>query len=49
MYARSVLAILERFPGYTLRTLREEDSELLRLLAIESLGAEPVTEMMPGE
>ena len=30
--------MLRQFPGYTLKTLLEEDSELLRLLAIERLG-----------
>lgn len=30
--------MLERFSGYTLATLLEEDAELLRLLHIESLG-----------
>jgi hypothetical protein len=29
---------LQRFPGYTLTTLLEEDAELLRLLKIEQLG-----------
>jgi hypothetical protein len=29
---------LERFPGYTLTTLLDEDPELLRLLTIERLG-----------
>jgi len=29
---------LERFPGYTLTSLMEEDTELLRLVAIEELG-----------
>jgi hypothetical protein len=32
---------LERFPGYTLTTLLNEDAELLRLLTIEELGAPP--------
>jgi hypothetical protein len=29
---------LERFPGYTLSSLLEEDTELMRLVAIEQLG-----------
>jgi hypothetical protein len=29
---------LERFPGYTLTSLLEEDTELMRLVAIEELG-----------
>lgn len=32
------LGILRQFPGYTLRTLLEEDAELLHLLHIESIG-----------
>lgn len=35
------LGILHRFPGYTLSSLMEEDSELLRLLNIEALGTPP--------
>lgn len=31
-------SILERFPGYTLSSLRAESSELLRLLEIERRG-----------
>lgn len=30
--------LLERFSGYTLRTLLNEDTELLRLVQIEKLG-----------
>jgi hypothetical protein len=30
--------MLERFPGYTLSSLRAESAELLRLLAIEERG-----------
>jgi hypothetical protein len=29
---------LERFPGYTLSSLLAEDTELMRLVAIEELG-----------
>jgi hypothetical protein len=29
---------LERFPGYTLSSLMAEDTELMRLVAIEELG-----------
>jgi hypothetical protein len=36
--AELILGILERFPGYTLSTLYEEDAELLRLLKIEEMG-----------
>lgn len=32
------LRILRELPGYTLRTLMDEDSELIRLLHIEALG-----------
>ena len=33
--------LLERFSGYTLQTLLEEDAELLRLVAIEQRGRPP--------
>jgi hypothetical protein len=33
-----LLGLLERFPGYTLRTLRAEDAELVRLVEVEALG-----------
>jgi hypothetical protein len=33
-----VCALLERFGGYTLQTLLDEDAELLRLVQIEALG-----------
>lgn len=33
-----ILGLLRQFPGYTLRTLRAEDAELLRLVRIEALG-----------
>jgi hypothetical protein len=33
-----ILGLLQRFPGYTLRTLRQEDAELLQLVRIEQLG-----------
>lgn len=36
--AETVLSLLERFPGYTLSTLMEEDSELIRLVAIRAAG-----------
>jgi hypothetical protein len=29
---------LERFPGYTLSSLLQEDTELMRLVAVEELG-----------
>ncbi|WP_281727664.1 hypothetical protein [Streptomyces sp. S816] len=29
---------MERFPGYTLSSLLAEDTELMRLVAIEQLG-----------
>ena len=29
-----MVALLERFPGYTLTTLREEDAELLHLVRL---------------
>lgn len=35
-----MLALLERFSGYTLETLMEADAELLRLVQIEALGAD---------
>jgi hypothetical protein len=33
-----ILGLLERFPGYTLRSLLDEDIELARLIAIEQMG-----------
>jgi hypothetical protein len=33
-----ILGLLQRFPGYTLTSLLQEDAELLRLLKIEQLG-----------
>jgi hypothetical protein len=41
---------LERFPGYTLSSLMEEDTELMRLIAIERLGTPdtPIEEGAPG-
>ncbi|MFC8515474.1 hypothetical protein [Streptomyces sp. NPDC057257] len=33
--------MLERFPGYTLTTLLQEDTLLLRLMDIEALGTPP--------
>jgi hypothetical protein len=32
------LGLLRRFPGYTLTTLLQEDTRLLRLLAVERRG-----------
>lgn len=34
--------MLERFSGYTLRTLMDEDVSLLRMVKIEALGRRPV-------
>lgn len=34
----ALLRLLERFPGYTLSTLREESSELMQLIAIDMMG-----------
>lgn len=36
-----LLGLLERFGGYTLQTLLEEDVELLQLLQIEEAGTPP--------
>lgn len=36
--------MLERFGGYTYKTLMQEDTELLRLLKIEKLGTPEATE-----
>lgn len=36
-----MLGMLERFSGYTLRTLMEEDAELLQLLQVEEAGTPP--------
>lgn len=33
-----MLGLLQRFPGYTLSTLLEEDTELIRLVAIQAMG-----------
>jgi hypothetical protein len=33
-----VLGLLQRFPGYTFSSLMEEDSELIRLVAIHAMG-----------
>jgi hypothetical protein len=33
--------MLERFSGYTLSTLMDEDVELLRMMKIEALGRRP--------
>jgi hypothetical protein len=37
-FANFVLSTLERFGGYTLKTLMEEDAELLQLMNIEAMG-----------
>lgn len=44
-----ILGALERFGGYTLTSLLAEDSELLRLLAIENMGTEPRGEVSDDE
>lgn len=45
-----VLGLLRQFPGYTYSTLMQEDTRLLRLLAIEQLGTpdEPDTDTLEG-
>jgi len=35
-----MLAILRAYPGYTYSTLMAEDTEFLRLLALEALGTD---------
>lgn len=42
-----MLGLLQRFPGYTLSTLLEEDSELMRLAAIQARGTK--RDKDPGE
>jgi hypothetical protein len=39
--------MLERFGGYTLRTLMDEDPLLLRLVKIEALGKPPESPSAP--
>lgn len=40
--------MLERFPGYTLTSLLEEDALLLRLVTIEAMGRRPEPEPPEG-
>ncbi|MEU3851716.1 hypothetical protein [Streptomyces sp. NPDC029554] len=40
---------MERFPGYTLSSLMDEDTELMRLIAIERLGTPDTPEGGPDE
>lgn len=42
-----MLGLLQRFPGYTLSSLMDEDSELIRLVAIQARGTKRDAE--PGE
>lgn len=39
--AKQLLGMLERFPGYTLSSLLDEDPLLLRLITIEAMGKRP--------
>jgi hypothetical protein len=47
-FARQVLGLLREFPGYTLTTLLEEDTLLLRLLSIERLGTPDEPDTLEG-
>jgi hypothetical protein len=38
-------ALLSRYGGYTLRTLREEDAELLRIYRLAAMGREENTDV----
>lgn len=42
------MGLLREFPGYTLTTLMQEDTLLLRLLSIEALGTPDEAEPAEG-
>lgn len=42
-----MIGLLQRFPGYTLSSLRAEDGELLRLIEIVEMGRVDVGDDLP--